>query len=175
MTRLAFGAQTPRDLLSRTSHEINELGAATKLLFLVEEEGKQRVGSLAATCAGSLWNLVDWLANSRDSGVKSALAKAGMTTKKAIRDHVKANSRELMLCWELTNGYKHCELTGYLLTASEIDEASLSAPSALSPDTRIAYRFVPKITTKDGAKLFAVQVYKDAFAYWDRLFKHLNL
>jgi hypothetical protein len=175
MTTRAFGAHTPKDLLERASHEIGELEKATLALYLIEEEGKHRVGSLAGTCAGTLWNVVDWLANSNDAATRAAVTEAGLKTYEAIRDYVKSKSPELTLCWELTNGYKHCELSGYSLTASQIDQATLSAPLSLAPDTALAYRFVPKIKTTAGANLPAIQVYKDALSFWDGFFKQIGL
>lgn len=169
----AFGVHTPRELLVRAQYEVRELEEATKLFYIFEEEGKHKIGSLAGTCAGTLWNLVDWLANSTDPATKAALAKAGLMNKEAIRDEVKANSAPLTLCWEVTNGYKHCEVTGMTLKLSQIDKALLSAPP-LRPDQPLAYQFVPKIKTKAGANLPAVQVYKDALAYWDAFFTKLG-
>jgi hypothetical protein len=175
MTTRAFGAHTPKDLLARASHEIRELQDAVDVFYLIEDEGKHKVGSLAGACAGTLWNVVDWLANSTDPATRSALAKATLTTHDAIRDYVKAKSPEVTLCWELTNGYKHCELTGYTLAASQIDQATLSAVSSLSPNTALAYRFVPKVKTKADANLPALGVYKDALSFWERFFKQLGL
>jgi hypothetical protein len=109
-----------------------------------------------------------------DAPTRAALANAGFTTHDALRDHVKANSADLILCCELTIGYKHLELTGYTLAASQIDQASLSVPSSLQPHTALSYRFVPKIKTRAGTNLSAVQVYKDALSSWDRLFKLLG-
>jgi hypothetical protein len=119
--------------------------------------------------------MVDWLANSIDSTTQSALAKAGFADHKAIRDHVIANSPALTLCWEITNGYKHCELSGYTMTVSQIDKAALSAPSSLPPDHPLAYRFVPKIKTKAGANLSALDVYKDALAFWETFLTRVGL
>jgi hypothetical protein len=106
MTTRGFGANTPRDLLVRASHEIGALEKAIEVFYLTEDEGKHKVGFLAADCAGTLWNIVDWLANSNDATTRAALTNAGLETFDVIRDYVKANSPELTLCWELTNGYK---------------------------------------------------------------------
>ena len=114
MSARAFGVFTPRELLTRARYEIGELEGTINVYYLSEQEGKHKVGSLAGTCAGTLWNVVDWLANSSDPKTKSALARAGFASHAIIRDHVKANSSALTLCWEITNGYKHCELTGYI-------------------------------------------------------------
>jgi hypothetical protein len=175
MTTRAFGAHTPRDLLERASHEIRALEQATEVFYLIEDEGKHQVGSLAGTCAGTLWNIVDWLANSNDAATRAVLTKAALTTYEAIRDYVKSKSPDLTLCWELTNGYKHCELTGHTLTVAQIDQATLSSVSSLPPDTALAHRFVPKIKTKAGGNLPALKVYKDALSFWEGLFKQLGL
>lgn len=175
MTSRAFGATTPRDILGRAAHEIDALEEAIEVSYLNEEEGKHTVGSLAGACAGTLWNIVDWLANSNDANTQIALSKVGLTTYEAVRNHVKANSQALTLCWEVTNGYKHCELNGYALKASQIDQAMLSAPSSLPPNTVLAYRFVPKIKTKAGGNFAALQVYKDALLFWEGLFNQLGL
>lgn len=135
MTARAFGVHTPRELLSRAEFEVRELEQFVNADFISKDEGKNKISSLVGTCAGTLWNLVDWLANSTNAATKSALAKAGFTDHEAIRDHVKANSPALTLCWEITNGYKHCELSGYTMTMSQIDKAALSAPLGLPPDT----------------------------------------
>jgi hypothetical protein len=174
MATRAFGASTPRDLLVRAQHEVGALEKAIEVFYLTEDAGKHKVGSLAGTCAGTLWNLVDWLANSNDATTRAALMKAGLKTFDAIRDYVKANSPELTLCWEITNGYKHCELDGYTLKASQIDQAMLSAPLSLPPDTALAYRFVPKIKTKAGGNFPALQVYKDALSFWEGFFNKLG-
>ena len=142
MSSHAFGVQTAREMLARAEFEVRELEQAAKAFFLFEDDGKHKVGSLSGTCAGTLWNLVDWLANSTDSKTKSALATAGFCTKEAIRDQVRANSPALTLCWEITNGYKHCELAGHTLKLSQIDRAALSAPPLLPPNHPIAYQFV---------------------------------
>jgi hypothetical protein len=175
MTTRAFGVHTPRELLSRAPFEVRELEQSVDMYFILEDEGKNKIGSLAGTCAGTLWNMVDWLANSSDSTTRSALAKAGFADYKAIRDHVKANSPALTLCWEVTNGYKHCELSGYTMTVSQIGEAALSAHSSLPPDHPLAYRFVPKIKTKAGANLSALDVYKDALAFWQTFLTGVGL
>jgi len=168
MSTHAFGVQTAREMLARAQFEVGELENAVRAYFLIEDEGKHKVGSLAGTCAGTLWNLVDWLANSTDSSTRSALATVGLNTKEAIRDHVQANSSSLTLCWEITNGYKHCELAGHTLRLSQIDRAALSVPP-MHPDQPLAYQFVPKIKTKAGANLSAVDVYKDALEFWNIL------
>jgi hypothetical protein len=175
MTTRAFGATTPRDLLERASHETGALEKAIEVFYPNEDEGKHKVGSLSGACAGTLWNIVDWLANSNDPTTKAALSRAGLKTSEAIRDHVKVNSPALTLCWEVTNGYKHCELNGHTLKASQIDEAMLSAPLSLPPNTTLAYRFVPKIKTKAGGNFAALQVYKDALSFWEGVFKQLGL
>jgi hypothetical protein len=175
MTTRAFGAHTPRELLDRANYEVGELEKSIKAFFLSEDEGKHRIGSLAGACTGSLWNLVDWLANSTDTATRTALAAAGYADYESIRNYVKANSPALTLWWEVTNGYKHCELTGYTLTASQIDKAELSAPLSLPPGHPIAFRFVPKIKTKAGENLPALDVYKDALAFWDGFFKNVGL
>jgi hypothetical protein len=167
MTTRAFGAHTPRELLSRAQFEVRELQEAVNAYFMSEEEGKNKIGSLAGTCAGSLWNMVDWLANSTDAITRSALTKAGFAGRNSIRDHIMANSPELKLCWEVTNGYKHCELIGHTRTLSQIERAALSAPSSLPPDHPLGYRFVPKIKTKAGANIPALDVYNDALAFWE--------
>ena len=175
MATHAFGVHTPREMLARAQYEINELEEAIKRFYVLEEEGKHKVGSLAGTCAGTLWNIVDWLANSNDPATKAALVKFKLTSHDAIRDHVKNNSAALTLCWEITNGYKHCELQGYTLKSSQVDEAALSVPASLMPDRPLAHQFVPKIKAKVGANLPAVQVYKDALSFWDGFFKQLGL
>jgi hypothetical protein len=156
-------------------HEVSALEKATQMFYFTEEEAKDTVGSLAGTCAGSLWNIVDWLANSSDVATRVALTKAGLEAPDALRDHVKLHSPELTLCWEVTNGYKHCELTGYTLKMSQIDQAMLSAVSSLSPDSALGYRFVPKIKTKAGANLPAGQVYKNAVSFWEGFFEQHGL
>ena len=175
MTTRAFGASTPRDLLERASHEIGELEEAIDAHYLIEKEANHKVGSLAGTCAATLWSIVDWLANSNDATTRAALATAGLNNFEAIRDYVKANSSELTLCWEITNGYKHYELVGHTLKVSQVDQAALSAVTSLPPNAAIAYGFVPKVKTKAGANLHALQVYKDALAYWEGFFKKLTL
>ncbi len=175
MTTGAFGAQTPRDLLERAAQEIRKLEEATNTLYLNEKEAKNDVGSLAGACASSLWNLVDWLANSQDGTIQAALKRAGFTSQKTIRDYVKANSTDLTLCWELTNRYKHCELDGYTRSVSQIAQAALSAPPIFPPDTPIGYTFVPKVKTNAGANLPAVKVYKDALSFWEGFFKQVGL
>jgi hypothetical protein len=175
MSNWAFGVHTPRELLERAQHEVRQLEQAVEAYFMSEEDGKHKIGSSANTCAGSLWNLVDWLANSTDTVTRAALARVGLMSKEAIRDHVKNSSSSLALCWELTNGYKHCELEGHTLRESQIDKADLSAPSSLPPDHILGYRFIPKIKTNDGKNLPALQVYKDALSFWDSFFKHLGL
>ena len=174
MSSHAFGVQTAKEMLARAKFEVGELEKAVQAYFLFEKEGKHKVGSLAGACAGTLWNLVDWLANSNEPSTRSALATAGFNTKEAIRDHVKANSPSLTLCWEITNGYKHYELSGHTLKLSQIDKAALSAPP-MHPDQPLAYQFVPKVKTKAGANLSAVDVYKDALVFWNNLFKKLGI
>ena len=175
MTTRAFGVHTPRELLKRAQFEILELEQSVGRHFILEDEGKNKIGSLAATCASSLWNMVDWLANSTDSTTRSALARTGFADYKTIRDHVMASSPTLTLCWEITNGYRHCELKGHTMTASQIDRAALSAPSNWPPNHPLAYRFVPKIKTKAGANLPVLDVYKDALAYWEAFLTGVGL
>jgi hypothetical protein len=175
MTTRAFGAHTPKDLLARASYEIRELEAAIDTWYFYQDEGKHKVGSLAGACAGTLWNVVDWLANTNDEATRASLEKAGFINYGRIRDHVKAQSAALTLCWELTNGYKHCELSGYTFAASQIDQATLSALSSLAPDDPIAYRFVPKVKTKVGGNLPALQVYREALSFWLAFFERLSI
>ena len=94
---------------------------------------------------------------------------------KTIRDHVMASSPSLTLWWEITNGYKHCELKGHTMTASQIDRAALSAPSNSPPNHPLVYRFVPKVKTKAGANLSVLDVYKDALAYWEAFLTRVGL
>ena len=160
MTARGFGAQTPRGLLSRATYEVGELDRSVNEYFMSEDEGKNKVGSLAGTCAATLWNIVDWLANTTDPATKAALSTARLTNFEIIRDHVKASSEELTLCWEMTNGYKHCEL---------------SAASDPRPEHALTYRFVPKIKTNAGDNLSAVQVYKAALSFWESFFIRLGI
>ncbi len=175
MTARAFGVSTPRELLSRAEFEVGELEKLVSSCFVFEEEAKRRVGSVAATCASTLWNIVDWLANSTDAATRAAVASAGLNDYASIRDRVKADSPALTLCWEITNGDKHCELVGYTLKMSQIERASLSASSILRPDQPLAFRFVPKIKTKAGANISALDVYKDALAFWRNFFGGMGL
>jgi len=116
---------------------------------------------------------VDWLAKTTDPATKAALDKEGLTNFESIRDHVKAHSEALTLCWEVTNGYKHCELSGYTLHVSQINHADLSAAS--DPWHALTYRFVPKIRTNAGDNLSALQVYKDALSFWNNFFNRLGI
>jgi hypothetical protein len=174
MSSLAFGVHTPRELLERAEFEVRRLEESANSNFILESEGKNTVGSLAGACASTLWNIVDWLSNTNDPQTRALLTNAGFNSYESIREHVKSNSPELALCWEVTNGYKHCELSGHTLRLSQIDKAMLSAPP-LSPDRPLAYQFVPKIKTKAGANMPAVQVFQDAVAFWRTFFGRLGL
>jgi hypothetical protein len=160
-------------MLNRATYEVEELDRSVNEYFMSEDEGKNKVGSLAGTCAATLWNLVDWLANTNDPATKAALGAAGLTNFEIIRNHVKARSGALTLCWEVTNGYKHCELRGFTRNASQINHADVSAAS--DPRHALAYRFVPKIRTNAGDNLSAVQAYKDALSFWNNFFNRLGI
>src|SRR5919109_1584350 len=121
MTTRGFGASTPRDLLERAKHEVAELDRAIQTYYLSEHEGRNKVGSLAAACAASLWNVVDWLARTSDPSSRAAVHAAGYLDYKSVRDYLKGASADLTLCWEVTNGVKHCELDGHTLKSSQID------------------------------------------------------
>jgi hypothetical protein len=175
MTTHAFGARTPRELLERARFEVEELEKAVDGYFLTEHEAKNRIGSLSATCATTLWNLVDWLENSTDPTIRNACAKVGLATEKSIRKYVLENSPSLKLCWEVTNGYKHFKLKGDTLKHSQVDEAGLSAPSGLPSTEPLGHRFKPKIKTKAGRNLPALDVYKDALAYWEAFLSRVGV
>jgi hypothetical protein len=53
MSTHAFGVQTAREMLARAQFEVGELENAVRAYFLIEDEGKHKVGSLAGTCAGN--------------------------------------------------------------------------------------------------------------------------
>ncbi len=174
MTTRGYGAKTPRELLERARYEVAELASATASVFATEAEAKHAIGSRATACAGTLWNLVDWLANSTDPATKAALSGTGLATHEAIRDHVKRQSPELTLCWELTNGAKHYELKGYTKKVAQINDAGLSVPAAL-PSIGRTHSFVAKVKLTGGVSLKAVDVYQKALAFWDSFFKSVGI
>src|SRR2546426_11677924 len=106
MTKRAFGAQTARDLLDRAHHEIDALETAMKADYPSKHLAKHTIGSIAGACAGTLWNIVDWLQNTNHPPTMAALAKAGFTKAPAVRDHVKTHTTDLTLCLAITNWYQ---------------------------------------------------------------------
>jgi hypothetical protein len=185
MTSRAFEAETPRHLLARAAYEVQKLDEMILAGFTTEDEAKLAIGSLASACAGTLWNLCDWLGNSNDPDIQAALASIGVKTVRELQIYVRDRSPELTLCWELTNKSKHLKLTGFLATQSQVSDMMVSVPSSLPPSsprqglpaipTIKAYSVIPKVKTDAGANLRVVDVYRGALAYWQQFFTKLVL
>ena len=175
MNTRGFGATTARELLARAAHEIADLEHASRTHFDSEDEAKNKVGSRAAACVGTLWNIVDWLEQSEDPATRLALQVAGLAGEKAVRDYVMAASPDLKLCWELTNGYKHSKLKGHSLKESQIEEALLSAPPMFVPQSSVR-RFVPKaVISATRERLHVIEVCQRVLTFWQEFFERVGL
>lgn len=185
MTSRAFDAETPRQLLARAAYEIQKLDEIIATGFTTEKEAKLAIGSLATACAGTLWNLCDWLANSNDPAIQTALANIGVKKLLDLQDYVRRGSPELTLCWELTNKSKHLKLTGVLATRSQVSDMMVSVPSSRQSDSphaglpaipqTKAYSVSPKVKTGAGANLSAQHVYRGALLFWQTFFQQHGL
>lgn len=157
-----FGIKTPQEWLDKARYELAGLEALCDRKLTGQEAKAMQYAAINTALA--LWHMVDWLANSDDAKIRSALAAAGLHDLEQLHAHARKQSDAVGLCWLLATAAKHAKLTGRAKAKNVIEETTLSIASTLA---KPAYgRYVPKIIS-GGKRHNAVQVFKDAISYWD--------
>lgn len=162
---LSFGMNSPRDLLEKVRRDLVRLETAASAQ--VEEQISDALFDFAV----AVTSLKDWLKKQSSSAF----------TDQDVENHVRG-SVALSSFRDIANAGKHRGITRYSPSISEVS-ASATAVIIPSPDPVSGARptapakptFKIKVIRRDGARLEAVQLSKQALADWETFFRTHSL
>lgn len=195
MTELAFGIETPRDLLAKARREVERLEQAENWHGTDDWEP---IADAAINAALTLWHITDWIANSPDPACQSAIAQikakrgsAKTASLAVLQEHVLDDSN-IALCDALANGAKHFTIrersldptrlfakpdatTAYLGSSTVTIRADVTQSGSYSIAMPKPPRYFAKVIINETTSGRALDVFKAALSYWEKFFDDYRL
>ncbi len=166
---LAFGIDTPADMLRKLQRELNRVAEASFI--------KQDLTDFGLNCALTAWHISDWVWQHRfkddPEALKTLLSRYPKLLERSneygFKEYLTRQCPELALCQDIANGFKHvAAIPLNTRQAKGADDTTASATTALGLYGYVAdgesYRL--KISSPDGKSCDGVNAFNEVVRFW---------